>query len=48
MEKLLVIYNGKEYVILQQYASGFCEISEEGAPHQEIILVHFSELSLKK
>ncbi|OIK09344.1 hypothetical protein BIV60_24235 [Bacillus sp. MUM 116] len=47
MTKIPVIFEGKDYILLQQYASGFCEISEEGAANKDIKLVHFSELTLK-
>lgn len=45
---MTVIYNGKEYVLLQQYASGYCEIMQEGAEYKDIKLVHFSELTMKE
>ncbi|WP_157081437.1 hypothetical protein [Neobacillus soli] len=38
-----VIYNGKRYIILYQYTSGFCEIKEIEC-FQTIELVHLSEL----
>lgn len=47
MRKVVVMYEGKEYIILHQHASGFCEIVEEGAENKEVKLVHFSELTLK-
>ncbi|MGG1398480.1 hypothetical protein ABE288_11810 [Bacillus salipaludis] len=47
MEKTPVIYEGKNYIILFQYASGYCEIVKEGEPNQKSILVHFSELKIK-
>lgn len=47
MGQMIVIFEGEEYIILHQYASGYCEIrSEEGFNH-EVKLVHFSELKLK-
>ncbi|MED1470109.1 hypothetical protein [Bacillus salipaludis] len=46
MGKILVIFEGKEYTILHQYASGYCEIMDEGSP-LNIKLVHFSELVVK-
>ncbi|MBU8918318.1 hypothetical protein BGM25_19950 [Bacillus sp. FJAT-29953] len=39
-----VIYNGKRYVILFKYTSGYCEIKEVGSLHH-IELVHLSELT---
>lgn len=41
-----MIYNGKENIHLNQYASGYCEIAEVDSP-RNVILVHFSELKLK-
>lgn len=39
-----VLYNGKRYVILFKYDSGFCEIKEVGSLYT-IELVHENELS---
>jgi hypothetical protein len=47
MEGLPVIYQGKDYILICQYASGYCEIVEEGKAHHKIKLVHFSELKLR-
>lgn len=38
-----VLYNGKKYVILYKYTSGYCEIKEIGSFYN-IELVHSSEL----
>ncbi|MDQ1003949.1 hypothetical protein QFZ28_004349 [Neobacillus niacini] len=46
MEKTYVIYEGKEYILIHQYDSGYCEIKEEGKLNEEIILVHYSELTM--
>ncbi|TWE06388.1 hypothetical protein FB550_102410 [Neobacillus bataviensis] len=48
MTNISVIYEGKDYILLHQYSSGYCEITEEWAPYRNIKLVHFSELILKK
>lgn len=42
MEYIRVLYDGKEYIILNQFATGYCEIVEEGSTSPT--LVHFSEL----
>ncbi|WP_165976252.1 hypothetical protein [Bacillus salipaludis] len=47
MEKIPVIFQGKDYIMIFQYASGYCEIIEEGEPNYKVKLVHFSELKLK-
>ncbi|WHX98514.1 hypothetical protein [Neobacillus sp. DY30] len=47
MGLLLVIFEGQEYIILHQYACGYCEIRKEDSYNQEVKLVHFSELKLK-
>ncbi|WP_157406129.1 hypothetical protein [Neobacillus drentensis] len=39
-----VLYNGKKYIILYKYTSGFCEIKEVDSLHN-IQLVHLSELT---
>jgi hypothetical protein len=39
-----VLYNGKKYIILYKYTSGFCEIKEVNSLHN-IQLVHLSELT---
>jgi hypothetical protein len=41
-----VSYNGKEYIALHFYSSGFCEIKEING--FKIELVHISELKLIK
>ncbi|ULT59273.1 hypothetical protein L1999_12405 [Neobacillus drentensis] len=46
MDKIIVIYKGKEYMIIHQFASGYCEIAELTKGQHEIELVHFSELTL--
>ncbi|MGG3563889.1 hypothetical protein ABES03_20080 [Neobacillus rhizosphaerae] len=38
-----VFYNGKRYVILYKYTSGYCEIKEVGSLYS-IELVHITEL----
>ncbi|MEO2076325.1 MAG: hypothetical protein ABGX20_13220 [Bacillus sp. (in: firmicutes)] len=38
-----VLFNGKKYVILYKYTSGYCEIKEVGSIHN-IKLVHLTEL----
>jgi len=48
MGKIYVIYEGKEYILLHQSSTGFCQIGVENTPDEEIKLVHFSEISLKK
>jgi hypothetical protein len=48
VKRIPVIYQGKEYVIIFQYESGYCEIVEEGEPNQNVKLVHSSELKLKE
>ncbi|MBT2725793.1 hypothetical protein J7E63_02440 [Bacillus sp. ISL-75] len=45
MEKTRVYFQGKEYILLIQYASGYCEIVETGALNNQVKLVHFSELN---
>ncbi|MDQ0975893.1 hypothetical protein QFZ31_005771 [Neobacillus niacini] len=47
MEKTYVIYERKEYILIHQYDSGYCEIKEEGKLNEEIKLVHYSELTMK-
>jgi hypothetical protein len=39
-----VLYNGKKYLILYKYTSGFCEIKEVDSLYN-IELVHTSELT---
>ncbi|WP_215020869.1 hypothetical protein [Bacillus sp. ISL-40] len=46
--KIQVIFEGKDYIMLYQYASGYCEIVEDGARNGQVKLVHFTELSLKE
>lgn len=48
MNSVKVIYMGKEYIILHQSATGFCEIRLEAGTDTQVQLVHFSELALKK
>lgn len=38
-----VIYNGKKYIILHMYDSGYCEIKEEGNQYN-VELVNFLDL----
>ncbi|MGG1400189.1 hypothetical protein ABE288_20555 [Bacillus salipaludis] len=47
MERIPVTFQGKDYIMIFQYASGYCEIVEEGEPNHKVKLVHFSELKLK-
>lgn len=44
MKRIHVNFQGKDYIMLCQYASGYCEIVKEGETKQQIKLVHFSEL----
>lgn len=44
MENKIVIYQGKRYILLQQYTSDFCEIQDEIFNHN-IILIHISDLT---
>jgi len=48
MNKIPVIFQGKEYKMLVQYASGYCEIVEEREPNNQVKLVHFSEVKIKQ
>jgi len=48
VKRIPVIYQGKEYVIIFQYESGYCEIVEDGEHNHNVKLVHFSELKLKE
>jgi hypothetical protein len=32
LTKIPVIFEGKDFILLHQYASGYCEITEEGSP----------------
>jgi hypothetical protein len=45
MKDIQVIYDGKEYIILYKYTSGYCEIQEKNNQFN-IKLVHVSELDL--
>jgi len=47
MKSIPVIFEGKEYIMFIQYASGYCEIIKQGESYHKIKLVHFSELGLK-
>ncbi|MBT2697243.1 hypothetical protein J7E79_07440 [Bacillus sp. ISL-40] len=47
MERIPVIFQGKDYIMIFQYASGYCEIVEEVELNFKIKLVHFSELKQK-
>ncbi|WP_176541118.1 MULTISPECIES: hypothetical protein [unclassified Bacillus (in: firmicutes)] len=46
--KIPVIYRDERYIMLVQYASGYCEIVKEGNSNYDIKLVHFSELKMKE
>lgn len=46
LKSLPVIYREKRYLLLEQYASGFCEVVEEREPYSKVELVHFSESGL--
>ncbi|MBM7653379.1 hypothetical protein JOC76_002839 [Neobacillus cucumis] len=46
MTKIPVIFEGKNFLILYQYSSGYCEISEEDNHYRNIKLVHISELEM--
>ncbi|WP_156431134.1 hypothetical protein [Bacillus sp. FJAT-29814] len=49
MKRIPVIYKGKEYFLLIQYASGYCEIVEdEENTYNRVKLVHFSEITYKQ
>lgn len=48
MNKIPVIFQGQDYLILFQNASGYCEIIKAGEPDPKKELVHFSELVLKR
>ncbi|MFC4802041.1 hypothetical protein ACFPA1_22235 [Neobacillus sp. GCM10023253] len=48
MERTPVLYQGKDYILLIKYASGYCEIVEDGEPNHNVKLVHFSDLKLKE
>ncbi|WP_335465320.1 hypothetical protein [Neobacillus drentensis] len=48
MTKIPVIFKGKKFILLYQYSSGYCEITEEGSNYRDIKLVHFSELTLNQ
>lgn len=48
MEKARVYFQGKEYILLNHYASGYCEIVEDGELNNQVKLVHFYELEPKK
>ncbi|MGF6949957.1 hypothetical protein QF028_002462 [Neobacillus sp. B4I6] len=37
MKSIPVIFEGKEYIILIQYASGYCEIMKQGEPNHKIV-----------
>jgi len=43
MKYIDVIYGGKKYVLLFEYASGYCEIQEKNNQYN-IKLVHVSEI----
>ncbi|WP_213144133.1 hypothetical protein [Neobacillus citreus] len=43
-----VVFQGKDYIMLVKYESGYCEIVEVGETYNKIKLVHFSELKLKE
>lgn len=47
MTKIPVNFEGKDYILLYQYSSGYCEIKEEGVAYKDIKLVHFSALVIK-
>jgi hypothetical protein len=47
VKSIPVIFEGKENIMLIQYASGYFEIMKQGEPNHKIKLVHFSELELK-
>ncbi|NRD77900.1 hypothetical protein HPT25_10950 [Bacillus sp. BRMEA1] len=40
-----VFYNGKKYVIIYMYSSGYCEIRAEDKLHK-VELVHLSEITM--
>jgi hypothetical protein len=48
MNRIPVIFQGQDYLILFQNASGYCEIIKTGEPNPKKELVHFSELTMKR
>ena len=48
MDKIRVSFEGKDYIVLHQYSSGFCEIKEEDHQYWDVKLVHASELTFKE
>lgn len=47
MERIPILYKGEDFLLLFQYASGYCEIVKDGEAIHQIKLVHFSEVILK-
>jgi len=39
-----ITFQGKDYILLFKYESGYCEIVKEGERNHQILLVHFSEI----
>jgi hypothetical protein len=48
LNNIRVMFKGKEYIILHQSSTGYCEIIEIGGSKDHVQLVHFSELVLIK
>lgn len=48
LNKIPVIYKGKDYLMFVRYASGYCEILEVGESYNQMKLVHISELKFKE
>lgn len=48
VKNLSVLYLGKEYLLIYQHASGFCEVIKVGDSSKKVELVHFSELKFNR
>ncbi|WP_160724889.1 hypothetical protein [Bacillus sp. USDA818B3_A] len=44
MERTPITFQGKDYILLYQYESGYCEIVKVGEQYNQILLVHLSEI----
>ena len=44
MDRTPITFQGKDYILLFKYESGYCEIVKEGERNHQILLVHFSEI----
>jgi hypothetical protein len=47
MDRIPILYQGKDYFLLFRYESGYCEIQKEGERSHQVILVHISEIQSK-